>query len=151
MGPVAAFFYCIGYFHVTLATVEEYRILAFITTLLSCLGIILGGTYHSQFTYLGLIGKIGSNTEMDDIKGNIKLLNFLSFIFMGIGALALALLIIFNKTYYPVWAIVFTPIILFLFSSIWTKLPQPFLSVVFGGWYNLMYVIYFGASLLLIS
>ena len=150
LGPVAAFFYCIGYYHITLSAVDEYRTLAFITTLISCMGIIVGGAYHSQFTYLGLIGKIGNETAMNELKGNIKLLNTVSFLFMGLGALGLALLIVFGKTYYPPWAVVFSPAVLFLLVIPLGELPQPYLSVLFGGWYNLMYAIYFGASLFLI-
>ncbi len=59
LAPIAAFFYCIGYFHIALVAVDECRIIAIAAALTCCLVIIIGGAYHAQFTYFGLLG----NTE----------------------------------------------------------------------------------------
>ena len=43
------------YYHIVLITEEASRALAFAAFLLSCLGIIAGGAYHSHCAYLGLL------------------------------------------------------------------------------------------------
>ena len=55
IGPVAAFLYCIGFYHMVLITKEPFYMLSFAAFLLSCMGIIAGGAYHSHCAYLGLL------------------------------------------------------------------------------------------------
>ena len=48
IGPVAAFLYCIGFYHIVLITDESVYVLSFTAFLLNCFGIIAGGAYHSH-------------------------------------------------------------------------------------------------------
>lgn len=57
IGPVAAFLYCIGFYHMVLMTEDSFHTLSFAAFLLCCLGIISGGAYHSHCAYLGLLGE----------------------------------------------------------------------------------------------
>ncbi|NMD38722.1 MAG: hypothetical protein GYA87_08615, partial [Christensenellaceae bacterium] len=57
IGPVAAFIYCVGFYHIIIVTESSLRPYSLLTFLLSCLGIIIGGAYHSHCTYLGLLGE----------------------------------------------------------------------------------------------
>ena len=56
IGPVAAFLYCVGFYHIVLMANETSHTLAMTAFLLSCFGIITGGAYHSHCAYLGLLG-----------------------------------------------------------------------------------------------
>ncbi len=149
LGPISAFFYCIGFYHITLVVVEKYQTLAFATMLLCSLGMIISGAYHSHCTYLGLIAKTGSRVEMEKVIKYIKILSGISFLFLAIGLLLIGGIILLGRTYYPRWFFLLTPIILYFLKYVWKKVPQPFLIVLYGGWYNLMFVIYFLAGLML--
>ena len=65
IGPVAAFLYCIGFYHIVLIAEEASRTPAFAAFLLACLGIIAGGAYHSHCAYLGLLGQ---DEQEEDLK-----------------------------------------------------------------------------------
>lgn len=149
LGPVAAFFYCIGYYHITLAAADDFKGLAFAATLISSLGIIVGGAYHSHFTYFGLLGKTDNQAGIEEVIKNTGMLSRISISLIAIGAVILGGLVVFGKTYYPNWFIVLTPMVTYFLGFIMVKLPQPFRVVLFGGWYNLIYVIFFLASLIL--
>lgn len=134
-------------FHITVAALDECKSFAFFIFLICSLGMIVGGAYHSQCTYLGLLKKEDNNIEK--VFKNIKLLSSVSFILMAIGLFSLAIIIVLGKTQYPRWLAILTPGILYFLKFLWRKLPQPFLIVLYGGWYNLMFAIYFFISLLL--
>ena len=94
LGPIAAFFYCIGFFHIVMITDKEYFKIAIITFLIYCLGIIIGGAYHSQCSYLGLLSKDNQNADMGKVINNISLLSIVSFVFMGIALFLLVVIMI---------------------------------------------------------
>ena len=150
LGPVAAFFYCIGFSQIVFAVAKEYIVLGIATALISSLGIIVGGAYHAQFTYLGLVGKYGGEKIVPSMMKNIMLLSKISMYSLAIGAIVLSGLILFGKTIYPAWMVCFTPTATIFLSFIWMKAPQPFRVVLFGGWYNLIYVIFFLTALIAI-
>ena len=147
LGPITAFLYCIGFFHITVAALDGYKCFAFFIFLICSLGMIVGGAYHSHCTYIGLIKKEDNNIEK--VFKNIKLMSSVSFILMAIGLFSLAIIIVLGKTQYPRWLALLTPGILYFLKLLWRKLPQPFLIILYGGWYNLMFAIYFFISLLL--
>ncbi|QEK06866.1 DUF6796 family protein [Treponema phagedenis] len=146
LGPIAAFFYCVGCFNIWLTAAEEYKIIGFVISLLACFGIILGGAYHSHFTYFGLIGRCDDKRGLDYVEKNISFLAKIALSIMGIFLLSLAVLIVFGKTLYPRWFVVFTPLATYFLQSIWEKLPQPYRIILRGGWGNLVFVIYFTAA-----
>lgn len=57
LGPICAFIYCIGFFHIVLATQEKYLNVAWFVFLINIFGMILGGAYHIQCAYLGLLSR----------------------------------------------------------------------------------------------
>lgn len=148
LGPFAAFFYCIGFYQMTLATINDFRPFAIAATILCSLGIIIGGAYHSHFTYLGYVGK-AANTEIEkSILKNILFLSKISIIPIAFGILIFAGLVVFGKTCYPWWFLFFTPIVLIFLSNLWLKLPQPLHVIMFGGWNNIVFIIYFMAAMI---
>lgn len=150
LGPIASFFYCIGFYHITYIVVsEDQHIFSLVTMLICSLGMIISGAYHSHCTYLGLIAKSSNKEAMEKVCKYIKLISSLSFFFLGTGLLLLAGLILSGKTIYPRWFFLLTPLILYFLKFFWKKIRQPFLIILFGGWYNLMFSIYFLLALLL--
>ncbi len=57
IGAVAAFLYCVGFYHIIVISNENVKGVAIAAFLFSCLGIIAGGAYHSHCAYLVLLAK----------------------------------------------------------------------------------------------
>ena len=96
LGPICAFIYCIGFYHIVLATQEEYLNLAWFVFLINIFGMILGGSYHIQCAYLGLLSRHENKGALDEF---LKFLKFQAKIVFGILALAniaLTLVILFG-------------------------------------------------------
>ncbi|MHC5248397.1 DUF6796 family protein [Enterococcus sp. LJL90] len=148
LGPVAAFIYCFGFYHLFLIVESVNGNLMFIIYATYCLGIIIGGAYHSHFIYLGLIRKQDASFQMKKIVSTITLMGSISVIFIGISYLGLFLLFMFDKTIYPRFFSLISPGILYLLKPLWKYLPQPFLVIFYGGWGNLISTIYYATLLI---
>lgn len=151
LGPVAAFGYCIGFFQIPLSATAAWQTPAHIAALICALGIIVGGAYHAQFAYFGLLGRIhDENGEtMRIVTQNVTLLSRVSMLLLAVGVVMLAILIAAGQTIYPRWFVLLSPAVLYFLSFLWVRLPQPLRSVLFGGWSNLMFALYFLLALVL--
>ena len=151
IGPVAAFLYCVGFYHIVLMTNEQSYTLAFSAFLLSCLGIITGGAYHSHCAYLGLLGNDKNREALNAVMKYFQKLPLILYIGEGFGFLILIFLIVTGRTMLPKWMFLLSPGILFLLKPIVGRLPKGVRIIVSGGWTNLMSVIYYVAVLIAIS
>lgn len=53
-------------------------------------------------------------------------------------------LVIFKKSQYPIWMLLFTPTILVLLSCvIKNHIPYPLGAIIYGGWKNLCFTLFF--------
>ena len=143
LGPVAAFLYCIGFYHIVLITNEAYQVLAITAFLLACLGIIAGGAYHSHCAYLGLLGQDEQKKDLQIAVGYFQKLAIVLYVGEGIGLLILIFLIVTGKTILPIWMAILSPGILFLLKSPARKLPKGIHMIVSGGFTNLIFVVYY--------
>ena len=66
LGPIGAFIYSIGFYHIVLASQEKYLNLAWFVFLMNTFGIILGGAYHIQCAYLGLLSRYENKGAFDE-------------------------------------------------------------------------------------
>ena len=151
LGPICAFIYSIGFFHIVLSIDENYLNLGWFIFLINVLGMILGGAYHIQCAYLGLLSRHESKGAFDEF---LKFLKFQAKIVFGIMALAnlgIALVILFGLTGFPRWQTLFTPIFLVIFTPIVDRLPKGLHMIVRGGWLNLIYFIYYLSLLISFS
>ena len=152
LGPLTAFLYAIGFYHIVLVTSSELSWLARIAFFICVGGIFFGGAYHIQTAGLGLLAK---NGHEDDIKAQWKFLNFQSMIFMsaaGIGILIFFVLIVSGWTILPQWVAALSPLVLFALMPLIRKLPKGLPHMIIcGGWSNLPFVIYFLTVLITIS
>ncbi|EFM25272.1 hypothetical protein HMPREF9225_1161 [Peptoniphilus duerdenii ATCC BAA-1640] len=143
LGPICAFIYCIGFFHIVLGIQEKYLNVAWFVFLINVFGMILGGAYHIQCAYLGLLSRHENKGALDEF---LKFLKFQAKIVFGIMALAniaLALIILFGLTVFPSWQALFTPIFLLIFTPLAERLPKGLHMIVRGGWLNIIYFIYY--------
>ena len=114
IGPVAAFLYCVGFYHIVLMTNEQSHALAMAAFLLSCFGIIAGGAYHSHCAYPGLLGDDRNRDALNTVMKYFQKLPLILYAGEGIGFLLLIILIATGKTVLPRWMFLLSPGILFL-------------------------------------
>lgn len=150
IGPLAAFVYCIGYYHLVLVMNEQYQTMGWICFFINCLGIICGGAYHSHCAYLGLITRHDAKVALEEIHKYLNVQKVVAFGLQGIGFLLLAIYIVLQWTIFPWWVAMFSPGILFLLFPFTRKLQKGLHMIIGGGWTNLISVIYYGVALIVV-
>ena len=143
LGPISAFIYCIGFYHIVLSSHENYINVAWFVFLINIFGMILGGTYHIQCAYLGLLSKYKNNGAFDEFLKFLKFQAKIVFGIMAIANIAIALIILFGLTVFPRWQALFTPIFLLILTPFAGRLPKGLHMIIRGGWFNLIYFIYY--------
>ena len=150
IGPIAAFLYCIGFYHIVLMTNEQTYTLAMAAFLLSCFGIIIGGAYHSHCAYLGLLGDDGGRNALNAAMKYFQKMPLILYAGEGIGFLLLIFLIVTGKTVLPRWIFLLSPGMLFLLKPAVSRLPKGARVIISGGWMNLISVIYYSVVMIAI-
>ncbi len=148
LGPVSAFLYCIGYYHMVLIVNEKYAVLGWILFLINCLGIICGGAYHNCCANLGLIGRHKDKAALEEVLRFLDVQKKVAFGIQGVGFAGMALMIILGWTVLPGWMILFSPLMLILLTPLIRKLPKGLHMVICGGWTNLISVVYYVAAII---
>lgn len=149
LGPIAAFLYCIGFYHIVIMTEENYVFLAMISFLCNSLGIIAGGAYHSHCAYLGLLGDDAYREALNIVEKYFQKIAIILYGGEGIGMLILIILIILGKTMLPLWMVVVSPGVLFLLKPLVRKLPKGLHMVISGGYSNLIFILYYAVTIVL--
>jgi len=160
IGPVAAMLYTIGFWHVYLALKEGGKKIAKIVFSGFVSMIIIGGAYHSGFVNIGLVLRAKNSVNETDLKiiktlfiqvlDYLHLLYNISFVFGLVGTILFLYLILFKKTKYPKWIILLTPTLLLLTSHIATYLPAPVGGIIYGGYINLSFLLFFCVSIIIL-
>lgn len=70
---------------------------------------------------------------------------------MAIANIAIALIILFGLTVFPSWQALFTPIFLLILTPLAERLPKGLHMIIRGGWFNLIYFIYYFSLLISFS
>ena len=148
IGPVTAFLYCVGYFHLVLFAKDKFVVLGWILFLVNCLGIIFGGAYHSHCANLGLIGRHEDEDTLKEVTSFLDFQKKVAFGIQAVGFIGMSLMIVMGWSVLPRWMIVFTPLVLILLLPLVRKLPKGIHMVVCGGWTNMISVIYYAAAIL---
>ena len=143
LGPICAFIYCIGFYHIVLSIQEEYLNVAWFVFLINIFGMILGGTYHIQCAYLGLLSRYENKGAFDEFLRFLKFQAKIVFTTMALANILTALIILFGLTIFPRWQALFTPIFLLIFTPIADRFPKGLHMIIRGGWFNLIYFIYY--------
>lgn len=143
LGPITAFIYCIGFYHIVLAMQEKYLSIGWFVFLINCFGMILGGAYHIQCAYLGLLSRHEDKGAFDEFLKFLKFQAKIVFGMMALANIAMAWIILFGFTVFPRWQAFFTPIFLMIFTPIAGRLPKGLHMIIRGGWFNFIYFIYY--------
>ena len=143
LGPLGSFLYLLGSYHMVLASQEKFLNLAWILFLINSLGIIFGGAYHLQFAYLGLLSRHEGKEAFDEFLKFLKFQAKFVFSVMALGNLGLSIMMLSGMMIFPRWQVLFTPLVLVILTPLLGKLPKRLHMIICGGWFNLIYFIYY--------
>ena len=147
IGPIASIFYLIGGYIFYIVFRPVNKVLASI--LFACFAImfILAGSYHAMFPNFGFIGRLPEALQSQQllfIHTYLGLIYTVIYIFGIFWTLLLFYLVIFKKSLYPIWMLLFTPTLLVLLSqSLKDYIPYPLGAIIYGGWINLCFMLFF--------
>lgn len=147
IGPVAAFLYCVGFYHIIFISNENVKGVAIAAFLLSCLGIIAGGAYHSHCAYLGLLAKDKYREARNIVMRYFQKMILVIYIAEGFGFVLLAGIIVTGNSILPRWTFLTSPLFLMLLKPLVVRLPKGVRVIVSGGWSNLISVIYYAVAI----
>ena len=162
LGPIEAAFYIVGFWHIYMALRPGGKTLAAITFGGLSWSVIVGaGAFHSAFVFKGLLlraQKIITDPQiswfqalLSDASRYIHLLYQVMF-FLGLAATFVFLfLILFRKTLYPKWMVLFVPTLwVLVLPQIAKNIPAPIGGMLLGGSMNLSFLLYFAVSTILL-
>ncbi|MCD4665317.1 MAG: hypothetical protein K8R68_08595 [Bacteroidales bacterium] len=147
IGPVASVFSLIGGYLFYIVFRSTNKVLAKI--LFACFAVffIVAGTYHAMFPNFGFIGRLPESLQPQQllfIRTYLKSIYTLIFICATFWTIILFYLVIFKKSLYPVWMLLFTPTLLLLLSQyVKDYIPYPLGAIIYGGWINLCFMVFF--------
>jgi len=152
IGPIASVFSVIGGYLFYLVFRSVNKALAKILFASVAVMFILAGSYHAVFANYGFIGRLPESLQIQQLllfKAYLKSIYNLVFIFGTFWTLIFFYFVIFKKSLYPKWILLFTPTLLLLLSqSLKEYIPYPLGAIIYGGWINLCFVLFFIVSFL---
>lgn len=156
IGPIGSILYAIGFWHIFLALKPGSKILSKITFSAFASMMIVGGAFHSGFVNTGLILRAKNSIHAPDLEVMKSLIaqsnTYIHFLyniiyFLGlIATITYLYVILFKKTYYPKWIVLFTPTLLLFTAPVAKLIPSPAGGIIYGGYNNLTFLLFFCIS-----
>ena len=147
IGLFASIFYIIGGYFFYLIFNSANKILAKFLFVSFAIMFVFAGSFHAMFPYLGFVGRLPESLQSQQlifIKTYLNLIKTLMNVCGIFGTLILFYLVIFKKSLYPKWMLLLTPILLILMAGfVKDYIPYPFGAIVYGGWMNLCFMLFF--------
>ncbi|HET9801911.1 MAG TPA: DUF6796 family protein [Candidatus Acidoferrum sp.] len=154
VGPFAACLCILGFWHVYLNTRASSPFLSRLILVCFSVLMVFGSAIHTLWTAHGLALKYcyAQSAPCSDLASSLKAYWSLTYNFGAsfayLGAILLLLLVLFRRTNYPRWTILFNPAILILLSQLADYIPAPLGAIFVGGSENLSIALFFLISLL---
>ncbi len=147
IGPIASIFSLIGgyIFYIVFRSIN--KVLAKILFVSFAILFIVAGSYHAVFANYGIIGRLPESLQSKQLllfSTYLESIYTVIFICGILWTLILFYLVIFKKSLYPIWMLLFTPTLLVLLSqSLKDYIPYPLGAIIYGGWINLCFMLFF--------
>lgn len=148
LGPLAAVLYVVGLYQLYLRTQEVYRHSARVMFALFALSYAVGGAYHAFFPAYGIVSAQGHTELIEPLTVYAGYLAAIAFLPMAAGWTIFTVMTLRRQVDYPLWILFFNPLFTAWLNFLWIELPAPFQVLIGGGWYNLIYTLFFAASIL---
>lgn len=154
LGPVAALFsaFGMGIFYLTLES--GGRTLAASTAGLLAVMILIGSSYHAVFTVFGFASKVAEpgtrETLLEQVRSLRDTISYPMYASGLTGTALVYLLVLWKKTRFPRWLLLFLPTTLSLADDLllgfFNRIPAPLGGIVRGGWINGSFVVFFAIA-----
>lgn len=151
IGPLAATLYILGLLHIPTLALQQYRSHAWILFALFALSYVFGGAFHMAWIFLGDAAKMDDDKQWYSIQVRFSQFKPIIFGFLSLSALLLSILILIGGLGISPGYTCITPMVLILLLPILRKIPQPIGIWIWGGWTNLVFVIYYTVLLLTLT
>ena len=148
LGPLSAVLYIVGLYHLYLRTQEPYRRSARVMFAIFIVGYMVDGAYHAFFPAFGIVAAQGHPEFIEPLAKYVGYLGMLLFGFLAVGWTMFTVITLRRRNDYPLWILLFNPLLTAWLNFVWVQLPAPFQVLIAGGWYNLIHTLFFTASLL---
>ena len=147
VAPFATFMYIPGFYHIYLRVKNTHKIWGrWIFGILS-LGIISGGAFHACFPAFGIVAAQGHPELINSLTEYTSLLGDLAFGCFGLGWLLYTYIVLRKQADFPRWTVFFTPLVTVWLVFLWHTLPAPFEVILAGGWFSLMFTVFYIVAL----
>ena len=133
LGPIASVVYLVGFAALALSAQGDFAWVVWLAAALLAFALVCGGTYHAQYVYLQIAAQTNDERLVEHVAKTIMTFSRLAIPPMYAGFVLLAIGIVAGQTLYPVWLVVFTPLVTSFFGFVWLRIPQPARCVLFGG------------------
>lgn len=156
IGPVAAVFCALGFWHMYLALKSGGTIPAAVTLTAFASMYVVGGAYHAGFVHTGLIMRARNAAQdidagaIETLLGNsneyLRLLFGIAFILGCTATIPFLYTVLRGNTLYPKWIVLATPTLLILTRPFVAQIPAPIGGIIYGGLINLSFLLFFFIS-----
>ncbi len=155
VGPFAACLCILGFWQVSRNVLPPQGFAARFLFVLFAILMIFGGAIHALWTAHGLSLKYcygsddaGCRAVLQTVRSYWSLSYYLGAASGVAASVLLAVLVLFRKTSYPRWTVLFNPALLVFLSTFAPKIPAPLGAVIVGGSANLSIALFFFICLL---
>lgn len=147
VAPFAMALYILGFYHLYLRTDIGHKPWGRWASILLCMGILFGGSYHAFFPAFGIVSAEGQAQLIEPLLGYLSWLGGIGFTLLALGWLLYAYLILRKWADFPRWAVLFLPIVTVWLMGVWNTLPTPLPVIIAGGWLSLIFSIFYIVAL----
>lgn len=155
MGPLAVIFYIIGAYFLYKIFQKSNKFLAAACFFLLAVFLLFAGAYHAVFATYGFAAKLPDTFSPEQVRFIDQYLSAIHTIDYVIGLIwtALFLFLLFTKkSSLKKWMVFFTPTLIILTQPLFKNLiPYPLGTIIYGGWFNLSFVLFFLMSFLAVK
>ena len=154
LGPICSLLYIAGFRHVY-QNIRKSGEIAARTVFAGCaLLIVIGGTYHALWAVRMLIFKYGV-VDTQSLEAFVEAVtSYLEITFIASSVPGfivfpmLIVLVLLGRTEYPRWTVIANPGLLISLSFLVSDLPAPYGLTLYGGYINLVFVVFFVVSVI---
>lgn len=148
IGPLAATLCIGGFLHIPALALPQYHNLAWILFCLFALSYVFGGAFHMAWIFLGDAAQIDDDRQWASVPVRVSQFKPIVFGLLSLSTLLLSIFILVGGLEISPWYTCVTPMVLILLLPVLRKIPQPIGIWIWGGWTNLVFVIYYTVLLL---
>jgi hypothetical protein len=147
MGPISSIFSLAGAYMLYLLFRKQNKPVAAILGISLGAFFIIFGSYHALFPNQGFAGRLPDQFQAEQLE---MMRSYLGTVYLAfaipllVWTFLLFYFVVSKKSPLPVWILPVTPtILILLIFPLKTLIPYPLGSIIFGGWINITFIIFY--------